>query len=95
MPDPQKYNVKTVGNLSLGQNGVVVETGTTAITGIRAVAIQMLSDTVFTSLTENGATGDGMDGFTIQAGTVIYGDFTAFELASGAVRAYLGLSSPS
>lgn len=73
-----------------GKYGCVVETGTTAVTsgGSPFFAIQMLEDTVFSLLTDTGATGDAMTGFTISAGQVIYGNFTAFTLTSGKVRAY-------
>ncbi len=90
MPDVQKYNVKASGNLALGQGGTIVETGTTALTGLNVFAIQCLTDTVFATLTDAGATGDAMTGFSIIAGTIIYGEFTAITLTSGAIRAYNG-----
>ncbi len=72
---------------SFGEYGVVNETGTTAITG-RFCAIQLLADTVFSVLTDASATGDVITGITITSGTILYGDFTAFTLTSGKVRAY-------
>jgi hypothetical protein len=70
-------------------HGVVVETGTDAVTG-KFYAIQVLSDATFSAFTENGKTGDVMTGFAIPAGTVIYNGLgiTAFTLTSGKVRAY-------
>lgn len=70
-------------------HGVVVETGTDAVTG-RFYAIQVLSDATFSAFTENGSSGDVMTGFAIPAGTVIYNGLgiTAFTLTSGKVRAY-------
>ncbi len=70
-------------------HGVVVETGTDAVTG-KFYAIQVLSDATFSAFTENGSSGDVMTGFAIPAGTVIYNGLgiTAFTLASGKVRAY-------
>jgi hypothetical protein len=70
-------------------HGVVVETGTDAVTG-KFYAIQVLSDATFSAFTENGASGDVMTGFAIPAGTVIYNGLgiTAFTLTSGKVRAY-------
>lgn len=70
-------------------HGVVVETGTDAVTG-KFYAIQVLSDATFSAFTENGKTGDVMTGFAIPAGTVIYNGLgiTAFTLTSGSVRAY-------
>ena len=72
----------------LGQRGVVDETGTTAITGGDFIAIQCITDAVFSSLTETAKTGDALTGITIPAGTLLRGQFTAFTLTSGAVRAY-------
>jgi hypothetical protein len=70
-------------------HGVVVETGTTAITG-KFYAVQVLSDAQFSVFTENGTSGDTMTGFTITAGTTIINGLgiTAFTLISGRVRAY-------
>lgn len=69
--------------------GVVVETGTNAITG-KFYAVQVLTDAQFSVFTENAKTGDVMTGFTIPAGTILYNGLgiTAFTLSSGAVRAY-------
>lgn len=72
-----------------GGNGVIVETGTTAVQG-DFYAIQVLADATFTTFTENGASGDAMTGFTVPAGTVLYNGrgITAFTMSSGKVRAY-------
>ena len=73
----------------LGQGKVLTETGTTAHTGLDVYAIQVLSDATFTTLTENGhANTDAMTGFAIPAGITLYGEFTAFTLTLGKVRAY-------
>jgi hypothetical protein len=72
---------------TLGQNAVVVTRDTTAITG-DFYALQCLTDTVFSLLTEAGATGGVMTGFTVMAGTILYGRFSAYTLTSGIVRAY-------
>lgn len=74
------------GVADYGQNGVVVETGTDAVTG-DFYAIQILETATFSTLTEANKTGDAMTGFAISP-TVIYGNFTAFTLTSGKVRAY-------
>ena len=92
--DYQKYNVKAAGNLALGQAGTVVETGTTALSGLNVYAIQCLTDTIFATLTDAGASGDAMTGFTLVAGSIIYGEFTAITLTSGSIRAYTGTPSP-
>ncbi len=88
----RKYNVKAAGNIALGQSGVITETGTTALTG-NFVAIQFMTDTVFTTLTETDHTGDDATTLTYYAGTVIFGNFTAITLASGAVRIYKGTAA--
>ncbi len=85
----KKYDVKVANNLALGQGGSYTETGTTAVTG-NFVAIQILTDAVFSLLTETSSLGDDATTVTYVAGSVIYGQFTAFTLTSGAVRAYYG-----
>jgi sugar/nucleoside kinase (ribokinase family) len=72
-----------------GEAGVRTTTNTTAVTGTTYTAIQVLEDATFTTLTENGATGQAMTGFVIPAGVVLKGVFTAYTLASGKVRAYI------
>ncbi len=79
-------SVKEANNLSLASMGVVVETGTTALTSQNFFAITCLTDTVFATLTDGLASGDAMTGFTITAGLTIFGDFTAVTLTSGAIR---------
>ena len=78
-----------IGGHSAGQNGVLVETGTTAQTGDFG-AIQVLEDAVFSLFTEANAdsAGDAMTGFTIPAPTILLGRISAFTLTSGKVRAY-------
>jgi|688.fasta_scaffold10358_9 hypothetical protein len=82
--DPIEAN--PLATAEFGQRGVTVETGTTAVTG-GFYAIQILETANFALLTEGQKTGDAMTGFDIDP-TVIYGDFTAFTLTSGKVRAY-------
>jgi hypothetical protein len=85
--DPIESN--PIATAEFGQRGVIVETGTTALTGIDAYAIQMLADTTFATLTEDNRTGDAMTGFAIPAGVVMFGNFSAVTLTSGAIRIYL------
>lgn len=73
-------------NLSLGQNGAVVRTTTTATSG-EFHAIHVVADAVFSALTGNYS-GDALTGVTIPAGQVLFGRFTAFTLTSGKVIAY-------
>lgn len=84
--DPIESN--PIATAEFGQRGVIVETGTTALTGLDAYAIQLLADTTFATLTEDNRTGDAMTGFSIPAGMIIYGNFRAVTLTSGAVRIY-------
>lgn len=79
---------------TLGAAGCVNETGTTAVTG-DFCAITTLATTVFALLTDSTATGDTLVGASIPAGVTLYGNFTAFTLTSGAVRAYKKFSSPT
>jgi hypothetical protein len=72
---------------SFGAGGVLVETGTTPVTG-NFCALQVLSTATFSAFAENNAAGDVMTGIAIPAGTVLWGHITAFTLTSGAVRAY-------
>jgi len=59
---------------------------TSAITGtFRAITI--INDAVFSLLTDTGSTG-ALTGLTIPAGVTLFGNFTAYTLTSGAVRAY-------
>jgi hypothetical protein len=72
---------------SLGQRGFVYVGDTTAITGNFA-AIQVIADAVFSAMTALNSTVGGLVGATLTAGTIIYGPFTSFTLASGKVIAY-------
>lgn len=74
---------------SFGQAGAVFESGTSPVSG-EFCAIFFLEDTVFTSLTWPEQTGDDMSTGTVTfpKGTTIFGQITAFELASGKVLAY-------
>lgn len=84
--DPIESN--PIATAEFGQRGVIVETGTTALTGLDAYAIQLLADTTFATLTEDNRAGDAMTGFAIPAGMILYGNFRAVTLTSGAVRIY-------
>ena len=78
------------GLVSLGQRGFVFTDDTTAVDGNFA-AIQIITDTIFASLTAlNSTVGNlaGVSGITLTAGTIIYGPFTSYDLTSGKVIAY-------
>lgn len=85
--DTYRYTTGAAIQESMGKFGSVVETGTTAITGAFC-AIQMIEDTVFSTLTSGNWQGDAATGVTFTAGTTIYGEFSAFTLTSGKVIAY-------
>ena len=94
-----QYSADEAQNIALGQAGALFEDGTTARTGRMIVAIQFLEDTTFTTLTSNGtsfvATGSGSGNDidtsnTFPQGMTIFGQWTAFTLASGTVIAYEG-----
>lgn len=74
-----------------GQKSLLV-TDTNAVTSKNLSAIQVIEDSVFSVLTSatmsvQGAIADA----SFAAGTVIFGNFTAFTLTSGAVIAYNAL----
>jgi len=68
--------------------GAVTETGTTAITG-QFSEIHCITATTFATLTDLTHSGDVATGFAYPAGFILYGNFTAFTLTSGSVRAYV------
>ena len=72
----------------LGQNGTTLVANTTHYDG-KWFAIQVISDAVFTSLADATMTTYGtLSGITFLGGTLIFGSFSSFKLASGAVLAY-------
>jgi hypothetical protein len=73
--------------VSLGQRGFVYVSDTTATPGNFA-AIQVLEVAQFSALSALNSTVGGLVGVTLTAGTIIYGPFTGFTLASGKVIAY-------
>ena len=94
-----QYSTSEAQNLALGQGGAIFEDGTTAISSKKIVAIQFLEDSTFTTLTSNDtsfiATGSGSGNDidtsnTFPQGMTIFGQWTAFTLASGTVIAYEG-----
>ncbi len=72
----------------LGERGSDEIADTGAYTG-KWSAIQMLADTVFTTLTAvNRTTHGSVAGKVYKEGTIIFGAFSAITLASGWVEAY-------
>lgn len=71
---------------SFGQAGATYVTDSGSATG-DFCALQCLTDTAFTSVTWPELTGT-FPTATIAAGTVIYGQISAFTVGSGSVLAY-------
>lgn len=62
---------------------------TTALASVSYSYIQVITNTVFSTLTNANSTGGSITTLTIPAGTVLRGAFTAIALASGAVALYV------
>ena len=86
---------------SLGQYGSVIKTGTTTQTptaGKIWVAIQVINNAKFNTLTDQGLDTSGgnlanttsANAVEIPAGVTLYGRFTSFKLHYGVVVAYYG-----
>ena len=71
---------------TFGQRGAKIVTDTSATTG-DFCALQILEDATFSALTWPELEG-ALTGFSIPAGTVIYGQISAFTLTEGKVLAY-------
>lgn len=65
----------------------LLESGTTAHSGIPCFAIACVTDVTFTTLA--GLGGDSVAAVTFPAGMIIYGNFSAVTLASGTALLYL------
>ena len=104
----QGFTVQEAQNASLGQAGALLTNDTSndidAPTGSHWVALQVVDDVTFTTLTQvsnkwfgsaTGATdldsnGDTTSGITFPAGMTLYGRWSKFRLAGGSVIAYAG-----
>jgi len=76
-------------NLAFGQNGFLIESGTTALTGLKVACIVFIEAGAFTTFTASPTpTGDAITGITFPAGFHIFGRISAFTLTSGKVIAY-------
>jgi len=93
-----KLSVVEAGNASLGQAGAKFISDNAEHTGT-FVAITMLEDTIFATLTPSDTTngygvgsynGNTMGTETIPQGLTIYGRWTTIDLTSGLVIAYIG-----
>jgi hypothetical protein len=97
----QSYSVVESGNVGLGQVGsAVLDNGESGASLGTVVAITMLEDTTFTTLTQSDATitgtGTSTHGNSIvntdvfPAGVTIYGRWSAVTVNAGLCIAYLG-----
>lgn len=93
MSSLQEVQAAELKKSGMGQNGGILLTDTTAVTGKFRI-ILVLADAVFTTLTsditKNGTTtaAAAADFGTVTKGTVLYGKFTAVTLTSGTVLLY-------
>lgn len=92
------YTVVEAQNINLGQGGAKFISDTSEHTG-SFVAIAMIEDTVFNTLTPSDTTygygvgsynGNSMASETIPQGMTIFGKWTTIDLTSGACIAYTG-----
>jgi hypothetical protein len=73
----------------LGEYGTRALCDTVAWTG-RAIAFEVMEDTVFSVLTGMVMQGAAIGTVTWKAGLIVFGNFTAITLTSGKVAIYLG-----
>lgn len=103
IPNINKFSVAGASNIGLGQVGsAVLDNGESAASlgDNTIVAITMLEDTTFTTLTQSDAsitgTGTSTHGNSVAntdvfpAGVTIYGNWTAVTVNAGLCIAYLG-----
>jgi hypothetical protein len=72
----------------IGETDSLLVTDTVAVTGKNFCAIYCVEDTVFNVLTGTVTVQGALADATFAAGTIIIGNFTGFDLTSGAVVAY-------
>lgn len=70
-----------------GQNGASFFTGNSVLSTGQWYAIQFIADTVFDTLSSNWR-GPSVGSTSFKAGSIIYGTFTAIDIASGTCIAY-------
>lgn len=72
---------------SFGRGGAVFEDGTDVVTG-DFCAIQVIEEATFSAITWAKLSGDTFTDIAIPAGTVLFGQISAFTLSGGKVLAY-------
>jgi len=101
MGDIRRFTVQTSQNVALGQGGTsFVKSGGTAITAQNIVAITIIEDATFSTLTSAstfagvdsaGVEGSAIDNtLTFPAGVTIYGGWTDVTVSGGSVICYHG-----
>lgn len=87
----RKTNLTVAGdfqNAAFGQNGFrVINSGTVQPSGEEYVCIYCIA--VATGVTTTTSVGDVLNGVDLQAGMVLYGDFTTITVSTGNVIAYI------
>ncbi|RMH11196.1 MAG: hypothetical protein D6698_16800 [Gammaproteobacteria bacterium] len=84
--DTEFFKPGQVDNLSIGQNGAVIVTDTSATSG-NFYCIHFVEGGAFSALTGENLSGT-WTGVTFATNTMIFGRFSAFTLSSGKVIAY-------
>tara|TARA_R100000234_G_C4857290_1_gene117707 strand:- start:182 stop:508 length:327 start_codon:yes stop_codon:yes gene_type:complete len=103
LPSTSKFSVVAANNIGLGQVGSAVLDDGESVASLgtdTVVAITMLEDTTFTTLTQSDAkitgTGTSTHGNSVvntdvfPAGVTIYGNWSAITVNAGLCIAYLG-----
>tara|TARA_R100000654_G_scaffold5_6_gene61 strand:+ start:1806 stop:2129 length:324 start_codon:yes stop_codon:yes gene_type:complete len=103
LPESGAFTVKEAGNVSLGQSGSALLDDGESVSSLGAskvVAITMLEDCTFTTMTQSSAiitgTGTSTHGNSVTSsdtfpqGVTIFGSWSAVTLAGGLCICYLG-----
>ena len=103
LPESGAFTVKEAGNVSLGQSGSALLDDGESVSSLGAskvVAITMLEDCTFTTMTQSSAimtgTGTSTHGNSVASsdtfpqGVTIFGNWSAVTLATGLCICYLG-----
>ena len=103
LPESGAFTVKEAGNVSLGQSGSALLDDGESVSSLgssKVVAITMLEDCTFTTMTQSSAiitgTGTSTHGNSVTSsdtfpqGVTIFGNWSAVTLAGGLCICYLG-----
>ena len=92
--EQSQYYVDDSPILSFGGYGSTLITGTTTAVGTY-FAVQIIADAIIDSLVDVGRDGDAINGVTVIAGSIIFGqNITRIKLTSGTAIAYKRKVSP-